>query len=83
MKCPYCDFVFVVFVKSQEIIPDIVPLLCEQCGEIALLERGQEPRKMTFQEDIALKMSPVYQQVMYPMRRLIWIRIARKQAALN
>ena len=53
MKCPYCDFKFKVLFANGD-IPDIAPIVCEQCAAVGLLIDGKT-RKVSHEELEALK----------------------------
>lgn len=61
MNCVYCDFKF-NFLAANGDIPAIAPVLCESCGEVALLLNGKL-RKMSPAELEAVKKSEAWKTI--------------------
>lgn len=72
MNCPYCGFHFKAFVANagKDRIPDMVPIVCESCAEVGLVERGK-PRKLTADELEQLKESPAWKDFIEPALAII------------
>lgn len=70
MNCAYCDFRFKILAANSAVIPDRVPVLCEFCGEISLLESGIL-RKVTPEELAEIKKSPAWTSYLGPAQELI------------
>jgi hypothetical protein len=59
MKCPHCDFQFRTMLVSANYLPDMAPVVCERCSNVALWDKPVI-RKMTDEEMEALKKSPAW-----------------------
>lgn len=71
MNCPYCQFTFkLLAVSGAEGVPDVAPLICENCARISLLVNG-EVRRTTPEELEQIKKSPAWRNVLEPVARLI------------
>lgn len=87
MTCPYCGFRFKLLAVGStepgvpiplERLP-MAPALCERCGEISLLIRGEPLRKIEPDELASLKRSPSYREFLKPLQKQIQER-RRKEA---
>ena len=81
MNCPFCGFGFRVLMANAAEIPDIAPIVCEDCGEVALLVDGK-PRKMTQPEMAAIKQSEAWRTMIAPAQELI-SRVKKARSARN
>ena len=77
MRCPHCGFRFRVLATNAAVelshgdeLPDIAPLICENCIGISLLVDGAI-RKPTAEELVAIQQSPAWRDVLEPVARLI------------
>ena len=71
MDCPYCGFHFKAFLANAAAIPELAPLVCEDCGEVSLLISGI-PRRMTSEELVEVRKSPAWAEVIGPAREVIF-----------
>lgn len=72
MNCPHCNFRFRAFALNADAVPEIAPLICESCAEIAVLEdHGRSIRKPTNLELIEIKRSPAWTEVLVHVQRMI------------
>lgn len=76
-RCPHCGFLFKILAVSGGEIPDLAPVICEDCGEISLLQDGVI-RKVTASELEVIKQSPAYLEVLKPVEDLV-AEIKRKK----
>lgn len=76
MNCPHCDFRFRILAVSgksprgQE-LPELAPILCQQCLEVSVLLNGEVIRKPTAPELDAIRASPAWSQVIVPAREIL------------
>jgi len=81
VNCPWCDFKFRILCANAAEIPDIAPVLCEDCGEISLLIRG-EIQKATPEELEQIKTSPAW-NLLGPVQAFILRRKKARNAVNN
>jgi len=90
LRCPFCDLQFGALLLNAASIPDIAPLVCEGCGQVALLIDGQ-PYQTTPEQLTAFKQSPAWREVIAPAQQIIrqnlaavtGVRDALKEAQSN
>lgn len=73
MKCPHCNFKFKVLSVNATSMPQMVPILCEHCGDVSLYFNGTV-RKMTEQEITEVKKSPAFKNFIQPMQHQLAAR---------
>jgi hypothetical protein len=81
MNCPYCNFNFnkvLSSVSKKELqAEELIPVLCEHCADISLIEKGII-RKIDKMELEAIKESPIYKEFLEPIRKGILAYMTRK-----
>lgn len=70
MKCPYCSFPWEEYLASSEEELPIAPILCGECGEVALCIYGNA-RKPSDLELESLKKSPAYKLIVESAGKLL------------
>lgn len=82
--CPYCSFVFKAFAANSAAVslPDVAPILCEDCLKISLWENGAI-RAVSDVELTSIKKSPAYKDVLQPLIGMIQTEKRRRKASSN
>jgi Ni,Fe-hydrogenase maturation factor len=62
MNCPYCNFKFKVLQFKSKQVPNLTPIICEDCAEVSLLEYGKI-RKISYDELNELKRSESWNDI--------------------
>ena len=72
MNCPRCNFRFGALSSNGD-IPDLAPLVCENCGAVSMLQGGAagSVRAASPEEIRLLQESPAWHNVIEPVRRLL------------
>lgn len=70
MNCPNCDFRFKNLLVNADEVPDVAPLLCEDCLKVSILVHGQV-RKATPEEMSAIMESPAWREMIEPAIRAV------------
>jgi hypothetical protein len=70
MNCPYCNFEFKKFLVNDANIPDMAPLLCEDCLRISMLIE-KRLYKVTMDQLEAIKKSPAWKYMIEPSMKVI------------
>ena len=86
LQCPHCAFEFKKLViagdEAPSKMPDLAPILCENCAEISLMVRG-EIREMPPRELEALRQSPVWGEWLGEVQKKLREESARRKREAN
>jgi hypothetical protein len=65
MNCPHCNFHFEILVTNVAEIPDLAPIVWEDCIEVCLIVNGKI-QKMTPEQLEIVQTSPAWESLIKP-----------------